>query len=122
MVPLSHLVMGFDNPFMPRRTFSPAMQDMQRWNGFSQTDISSIAHQNAASLYPALADRLPQAAAAEKLDAWWASNRDCHVCRDRGRSPAGRKPALLASANSTPAQAYNHRLERMTSSDCTCKT
>ena len=58
----------------------------------------------------------------QKLDAWWASNRDRHVCRDRGRSTAGRKPALLASANSTPAQAYNHRLDRMTSSDCTCKT
>jgi hypothetical protein len=69
MVPLSHLVMGFDNPFMPGWTFSPAIQDMQRWNGFSQTDLSSIAHQNAASLYPALGDRLPLAAAAEKLDA-----------------------------------------------------
>jgi 6-methylsalicylate decarboxylase len=55
MVPLSHLVMGFDNPFMPGWTFSPAIQDMQRWNGFSETDLYSIAHQNAESLYPALA-------------------------------------------------------------------
>jgi predicted TIM-barrel fold metal-dependent hydrolase len=28
MVPLSHLMMGFDNPFMPAWTLSPAMQDM----------------------------------------------------------------------------------------------
>jgi predicted TIM-barrel fold metal-dependent hydrolase len=60
MVPLSHLVMGFDNPFMPGWTFPPAIQDMQRWNGFSDTDVCSIAHRNAESLYPALADRLQQ--------------------------------------------------------------
>jgi predicted TIM-barrel fold metal-dependent hydrolase len=58
MVPLSHLLMGFDNPFMPGWTFPPAIQDMQRWKGFSDTDVSSIAHQNAESLYPALAGRL----------------------------------------------------------------
>jgi len=63
MVPLSHLVMGFDNPFMPGWTFPPAIQDMQRWNGFSDTDISYIAHQNAESLYPALAGRMQQAKA-----------------------------------------------------------
>src|SRR6266403_4532087 len=60
MVPLSHLVMGFDNPFMPGWTFPPAIQDMQRWNGFSDTDVCSIAHRNAESLYPALAGRLRQ--------------------------------------------------------------
>jgi len=64
MVPLSHLVMGFDNPFMPAWTFSPAIQDMQRWNGFSDTDLSSIAHRNAESLYPALAGRMQQFQAA----------------------------------------------------------
>ncbi len=64
MVPLSHLVMGFDNPFMPGWTFPPAIQDMERWNGFSDTDVSSIAHQNAESLYPALASRLQQSKAA----------------------------------------------------------
>src|ERR1700716_486370 len=58
MVPLSHLLMGFDNPFMPGWTFPPAIQDMQRWSGFSDTDISSISHQNAESLYPAIAGRL----------------------------------------------------------------
>jgi hypothetical protein len=58
MVPLSHLLMGFDNPFMPGWTFPSAIQDMQRWNGFSDTDVSSIAHRNAESLYPALAGRL----------------------------------------------------------------
>jgi len=64
VVPLSHLVMGFDNPFMPEWTFPPAIQDMQRWNGFSETEVSSIAHKNAESLYPALADRLQQSKAA----------------------------------------------------------
>jgi predicted TIM-barrel fold metal-dependent hydrolase len=58
MVPLSHLVMGFDNPFMPEWTFPPAIQDMQRWNGFSDADVCSIANRNAESLYPALAGRL----------------------------------------------------------------
>jgi predicted TIM-barrel fold metal-dependent hydrolase len=64
MVPLSHLVMGFDNPFMPAWTFPPAIQEMQRWNGFSDTDVSSIAHRNAESLYPALAGRLQKSKAA----------------------------------------------------------
>src|SRR5258706_7621936 len=64
MVPLSRLVMGFDNPFMPGRTFPPAIQDMQRWKGFSDTDVCSIAHRNAASLYPALAGRMQQFRAA----------------------------------------------------------
>jgi hypothetical protein len=43
---------------------SEAIQDMQRWNGFSNTDVSSIAHRNAESLYPVLAGRL---AASETL-------------------------------------------------------
>jgi predicted TIM-barrel fold metal-dependent hydrolase len=64
MVPLSHLVMGFDNPFMPGWTFTPAIQDTQRWNGFSDTDVRSIAHRNAESLYPALAERLQRSKAA----------------------------------------------------------
>jgi predicted TIM-barrel fold metal-dependent hydrolase len=64
MVPLSHLVMGFDNPFMPGWTFPPAIQDMQHWNDFSDTDVCSIAHRNAESLYPALAGRLQQSKAA----------------------------------------------------------
>ncbi|MCU1299201.1 MAG: hypothetical protein JWO91_3479 [Acidobacteriaceae bacterium] len=57
MVPLSHLLMGFDNPFMPGWTFPPAIQDMQCWNSFSDADVSSIAHRNAEALYPALAER-----------------------------------------------------------------
>jgi len=55
--------MGFDNPFMPAWTFPPAIQDMQCWNGFSDTDVSSIAHRNAELLYPALAVRLEQSKA-----------------------------------------------------------
>ena len=64
MVPLSHLVMGFDNPFMPGWTFPPAIQNMQRWNSFSDTDVCSIALRNAETLYPALAARLQQSKAA----------------------------------------------------------
>ena len=64
MVPLSHLVMGFDNPFMPGWTFPPAIQDVQRWDGFSDADVCSIAYGNAKSLYPALAGRLQQVRAA----------------------------------------------------------
>jgi len=64
MVPLSQLVMGFDNPFMPGWTFPPAIQDMQRWKGFNDTDVSSIGHQNAEALYPALAERLQRSKAA----------------------------------------------------------
>src|SRR5258705_11637927 len=64
MVPLSQLVMGFDNPFMPGWTFPPAIQDIECWNGFSDTDVCSIAHRNAESLYPALAGRMQQFKAA----------------------------------------------------------
>jgi predicted TIM-barrel fold metal-dependent hydrolase len=63
MVPISHLLMGFDHPFMPGWTFPPAIQDMRRWNGFSEADLSSIAHRNAESLYPTLAGRLQKVAA-----------------------------------------------------------
>jgi predicted TIM-barrel fold metal-dependent hydrolase len=64
MVPSSHLLMGFDHPFMPEWTFPPAIQDIQRWNGFSDTDVWCIAHRNAESLYPALAGRMQQFKAA----------------------------------------------------------
>jgi predicted TIM-barrel fold metal-dependent hydrolase len=64
MVPPSRLLMGFDNPFMPGWTFPPAIQDIQRWKGFSDTDVSSIGHQNAEALYPALAERLQRSKAA----------------------------------------------------------
>jgi predicted TIM-barrel fold metal-dependent hydrolase len=64
MAPLSHLLVGFDNPFMPGWTFPPAIQDMQRWNGFTDADVSAIAHGNAESLYPAFASRRQQFKAA----------------------------------------------------------
>src|SRR5258708_9175053 len=54
MVPTSHLLMGFDNPFMPAWTMPPAIHDVQCWQDFSDTDVSCIANQNARSLYPAL--------------------------------------------------------------------
>jgi hypothetical protein len=53
-------VMGFDNPFMPGWTFAPAIQDVERWDAFSDTGMSCIAHRNAESLYPALAGRMAE--------------------------------------------------------------
>jgi hypothetical protein len=37
---------------------------MQRWKGFSDRDVSSIGHQNAETLYPALAERMRRSKAA----------------------------------------------------------
>jgi len=35
--------MGFDDPFMPGWTFPPAIQDIERWNGFSdKTFVPSL--------------------------------------------------------------------------------
>jgi hypothetical protein len=39
---------------------------MQRWKGFSDIDVSSIGHQNAEALYPALAERMQRSKAARK--------------------------------------------------------
>jgi predicted TIM-barrel fold metal-dependent hydrolase len=58
MVPVSRLLMGFDHPFMPSWTMPPAIHAAQCWKDFSDTDVSSIANQNAMSLYPALTARL----------------------------------------------------------------
>jgi 6-methylsalicylate decarboxylase len=57
MVPVSHLLMGFDHPFMPGWTMPPAIHAVQGWKDFSDTDVSFIAEQNAKSLFPALAVR-----------------------------------------------------------------
>jgi predicted TIM-barrel fold metal-dependent hydrolase len=57
MVPLSHLVMGFDNPFMPGWSFGPAIRDLEQWDGFTQDDLERIAHKNAYFLYPTVAMR-----------------------------------------------------------------
>jgi hypothetical protein len=64
MVPTTQLLMGFDNPFMPAWTLPPAIQDIQRWNGFSDKDVSSLARRNAEWLYPALAVRMQRSKAA----------------------------------------------------------
>src|SRR6267154_1564754 len=57
MVPLSHLVMGFDNPFMPGWSFGPAIRDLEQWDGFTQDDLERIAHKNACFLYRTVAVR-----------------------------------------------------------------
>jgi serine/threonine protein kinase len=64
MVPTSQLLMGFDNPFVPAWTLPPAIHDIQRWNGFSDKDVASLARRNAEWLYPALAVRMQRSKAA----------------------------------------------------------
>ncbi|WP_375419204.1 amidohydrolase family protein [uncultured Hymenobacter sp.] len=58
LVPASRLLMGFDNPFMPPTTFAPALADVARWKGFSDADLALLAHENAAALFPGVAERL----------------------------------------------------------------
>lgn len=43
--------MGFDCPFMPISSFAPAIEDVQRWEDFTDEDLSLLAHKNAALLY-----------------------------------------------------------------------
>ncbi len=58
LVPVSQLLMGLDNPFMPKSTFAPAIADIGRYPAFSETDLRSISYANAFRLYPELAKRI----------------------------------------------------------------
>jgi predicted TIM-barrel fold metal-dependent hydrolase len=58
LVPVSQLLMGLDNPFMPKSTFAPAIADVGRYPAFSETDLRSISYANAFRLYPELAKRI----------------------------------------------------------------
>jgi hypothetical protein len=58
LVPVSRLLMGLDNPFMPRSTFAPAIADVGHYPAFNETDLRSISDENAFRLYPALAKRI----------------------------------------------------------------
>src|SRR6266436_8284609 len=60
LVPVSQLVMGLDNPFMPKSSFAPAIADVGRYPAFSETDLRSISYANALRLYPALKARIEQ--------------------------------------------------------------
>src|SRR6266853_3879789 len=60
LVPVSQLVMGLDNPFMPKSTFAPAIADIGRYPEFSEADLRSISYANALRLYPELAKRIAQ--------------------------------------------------------------
>jgi predicted TIM-barrel fold metal-dependent hydrolase len=57
LVPAAQLLMGLDSPYMPGWSFGPAIRDLEQWDGFTQDDLERIAHQNACSLYPAVATR-----------------------------------------------------------------
>lgn len=61
LVPVAQLLMGLDNPFMPKSTFAPAIADIGRYAAFNETDLRSISYENAFGLYPALAKRIGQA-------------------------------------------------------------
>ena len=61
LVPMAQLLMGLDNPFMPRSPFAPAIADIRRYPAFNETDLRSISYENAFRLYPALAKRIGQA-------------------------------------------------------------
>jgi predicted TIM-barrel fold metal-dependent hydrolase len=58
LVPVSQLLMGLDNPFMPASTFAPAIADVGRYPAFSQADLRSISSGNAFRVYPELAKRI----------------------------------------------------------------
>jgi predicted TIM-barrel fold metal-dependent hydrolase len=58
LVPVSQLLMGLDNPFMPKSTFAPAIADVGRYPALSETDLRSISYANAFRLYPELAERI----------------------------------------------------------------
>src|SRR6266851_4961326 len=57
LVPASRLLMGFDSPYMPEWSLSPAIHDLEQWDGFTQDDRERIAYKNACSLYPTVAVR-----------------------------------------------------------------
>ena len=54
----SHLVMGFDIPFMPASSFDPAKSEVLAFDRFDDGALAKIASGNAASLFPALAARM----------------------------------------------------------------
>ncbi len=58
LVPVSQLLMGLDNPMMPKSTFASALADVGRYPAFSETDLRSISYANAFRLYPELAKRI----------------------------------------------------------------
>ena len=68
LVPVSQLLMGLDNPFMPKSTFALATADVGRYPAFSETDLRSISHANAFRLYPELAKRIGLGATEAPLD------------------------------------------------------
>ncbi len=58
LVPISRLLMGFDNPFMPEWSFAPAIEDLQQWKNFNDDDLLAVSHVNAKALFPGLVARL----------------------------------------------------------------
>ena len=53
----SHLLTGFDIPFMPVATMVPAIEAIQGWSGFDEQGMAQVLHTNAASLFPSVEAR-----------------------------------------------------------------
>ena len=62
LVPTSHILFGFDAPYMPRDTIAPATRDILGFDRFGPADIAAMAYGNASRLFPKLATRLVPAA------------------------------------------------------------
>ena len=58
VVPTSHLMIGFDIPFIPPKSFTSALRDVVGFERFNEDDLGRIARGNAATLFPALAARI----------------------------------------------------------------
>ena len=58
LVPVSRLLMGFDIPFMPPSSIAPAIAEILAFEQFDEADLALVSHRNAASLFPALRERM----------------------------------------------------------------
>lgn len=57
VVPASRLVMGFDIPYLRPHTMRPAIESVRGWAPFADTDLETIFHSTAASLFPTVEAR-----------------------------------------------------------------
>ncbi len=64
LVPASHLLFGFDMPFMPDTSIEPAIDDLCNFPQFDAETLKAMSRDNALRLYPALAARLAHQAGA----------------------------------------------------------
>ena len=58
LVTSSRLMMGFDIPFMPPTSYDVAISEVLAFESFDEADLAKVSHENAATLFPALAARI----------------------------------------------------------------